>query len=301
LQRNEATTLRLQRRFGEQRSQFAQLAGTARRRCVVALKKNRSAAKDSTMAKTRADQLLVDRGLVESRARAQALILAGLVFSGERKIEKAGQALAEDASLEVRGKEHPWVSRGGIKLAHALEHFGWDVTGAVALDVGSSTGGFTDVLLQKGVSKVFAVDVGTNQLAWKLRQDPRVLVHEKTNARYLTDAVVTEPVDIIVCDASFISLAKVLDRALDLARPGGRLVALVKPQFEAERGEVGKSGVVRDPAVHERVCRSAEEWLRSRGWEIDGIAQSPITGPEGNVEFLLAARRAAQATDGQAG
>ena len=243
------------------------------------------------MTKTRADQLLVDRGLAESRAKAQALILAGLVFSGERKIDKAGQALAGDAPLEVRGKAHPWVSRGGIKLAHALEHFGLDVTGAVALDVGSSTGGFTDVLLQKGAAKVFAVDVGTNQLAWALRQDPRVVVHEKTNARYLTEAVVTEPIDIVVCDASFISLAKVLEKALGFARPGGRLIALVKPQFEAERGEIGKGGVVRDPAVRERVCRSAAEWLRSLGWEVEGIAESPITGPEGNVEYLLAARR----------
>jgi len=140
--------------------------------------------------KSRADQLLVERGLAESRARAQALILAGLVYSGERKIDKAGQALAAEAPLEVRGKEHPWVSRGGIKLAHGLDHFGWDVTGAVALDVGSSTGGFTDVLLQRGAAKVFAVDVGTNQLAWKLRDDPRVIVHEKTNARHLTAAVI---------------------------------------------------------------------------------------------------------------
>ena len=244
------------------------------------------------MAKTRIDQLLVDRGLVESRSKAQALILAGLVYSGERKMEKSGQAVAEDAPLEVRGREHPWVSRGGIKLAHALEAFGWDVTGAVALDVGSSTGGFTDVLLQKGAAKVFAIDVGTNQLAWKLRQDPRVVVHEKTNARYLTDAVVTEPVDIIVCDASFISLAKVLDRAVDFARPGGRLVALVKPQFEADRGEIGKGGVVRDAAVHERVCAAAAEWIGARGWVVEGIETSPITGPEGNVEFLLGARKA---------
>jgi 23S rRNA (cytidine1920-2'-O)/16S rRNA (cytidine1409-2'-O)-methyltransferase len=243
------------------------------------------------MTKARADQMLVDRALAESRAKAQALILAGLVYSGERKVEKAGQSLAADAPLEVRGKEHPWVSRGGIKLAHALEHFGWDVTGAVALDVGSSTGGFTDVLLHKGAAKVFAVDVGTNQLAWKLRQDPRVVVHEKTNARYLTDAVVTEPVDLVVCDSSFISLAKVLDKALDFARPGGRLIALVKPQFEAERSEIGKGGVVRDPAVHERVCRTAANWLGSRGWTVEGVARSPITGPEGNVEFLLAARR----------
>jgi 23S rRNA (cytidine1920-2'-O)/16S rRNA (cytidine1409-2'-O)-methyltransferase len=244
------------------------------------------------MAKARPDQLLVDRGLVESRAKAQALILAGLVFSGERKIEKAGQALAEDAPLEVRGKEHPWVSRGGIKLDHALTHFGWDVAGAVALDVGSSTGGFTDVLLQRGAAKVFAVDVGTNQLAWKLRQDPHVVVHEQTNARYLTQQIVTDPIDIVVCDASFISIAKVLDTALDFAKPGGRLIALVKPQFEAERDEIGKGGVVRDPAVHERVCAAAAEWVTSRGWTVEGVVQSPITGPEGNVEFLLAARRA---------
>ena len=241
--------------------------------------------------KTRADQLLVDRGLAESRSKAQALILAGLVFSGERRIDKAGQPLAPDSELEVRGKDHPWVSRGGIKLAHALEHFGWDVTDAVALDVGASTGGFTDVLLHKGARKVFAVDVGTNQLAWKLRQDPRVVVHEQTNARYLTDAVVTEPVDLIVCDASFIGLAKVLDRALDFARPGGRLIALVKPQFEADRSEIGKSGVVRDAQVHDRVCAAAADWLVSRGWRVEGITPSPITGPEGNVEFLLAAVR----------
>ena len=244
------------------------------------------------MSKPRADQLLVDRGLVESRAKAQALILAGLVFSGERKIEKAGQALPADAPLEVRGREHPWVSRGGIKLAHALDHFGWDVTGAVALDVGSSTGGFTDVLLQRGAAKVFAVDVGTNQLAWKLRQDPRVIVHDQTHARYLTPEIVTEPVGIIVCDASFIGLAKVLDTALGFAAPGGRLVALVKPQFEAERAEIGKGGVVRDPDVHARVIDDAKSWVESRGWHVVGLVESPITGPEGNKEFLLAAQRA---------
>lgn len=244
------------------------------------------------MAKVRADQLLVERELAESRARAQALILAGLVFSGERKIEKAGQALAADAALEVRGRDHPWVSRGGIKLAHGLEHFGWDVTGAVAIDVGSSTGGFTDVLLSRGAARVFAIDSGTNQLAWKLRQDPRVIVHEKTNARFLTDSVITEPVDIIVCDASFIGLAKVLDTAINFAKPGGRLLALIKPQFEAAREEIGKGGVVRDPIVHERVCDEVRAWIEYRGWSVDGITQSPITGPEGNVEFLLAARRA---------
>jgi 23S rRNA (cytidine1920-2'-O)/16S rRNA (cytidine1409-2'-O)-methyltransferase len=243
------------------------------------------------MAKARADQLLVDRGLAESRSKAQALILAGLVFSGERKIEKAGQPLPADAPLEVRGKDHPWVSRGGIKLAHGLAHFGWDVTGAVALDVGSSTGGFTDVLLQNGAARVYAVDVGTNQLAWKLRQDPRVTVHEQTNARYLTSEQVPEPVDIIVCDASFIGLAKVLDQALLFARPGGRLLALVKPQFEAQREEIGKGGVVRDPDVHERVVRAFCDWLGTRGWRVEGSTTSPITGPEGNVEFLVGALR----------
>jgi 23S rRNA (cytidine1920-2'-O)/16S rRNA (cytidine1409-2'-O)-methyltransferase len=241
--------------------------------------------------KQRADQMLVERGLAESRAKAQALILAGLVFSGERKIDKAGQALAEDAPLEVRGREHPWVSRGGIKLAHALEHFGWDVTGAIALDVGSSTGGFTDVLLQRGTAKVYAVDVGTNQLAWKLRSDARVVVHEQTNARYLTSETVPEPVDILVCDASFIALAKVLDTAVDLVRPDGRMVALVKPQFEAERHEIGKGGVVRDPAVHERVTAAAAAWIEGRGWIVEGITESPITGPEGNREFLLGASK----------
>jgi 23S rRNA (cytidine1920-2'-O)/16S rRNA (cytidine1409-2'-O)-methyltransferase len=243
------------------------------------------------VAKPRADQLLVERGLVESRARAQALILAGLVFSGERKIEKAGQAIAAEAPLEVRGKDHPWVSRGGLKLAHALDHFGLDVTGAVALDVGSSTGGFTDVLLSRGAAKVFAVDSGTNQLAWKLRQDSRVVVHEQTNARFLTSEQVPEPVDIVVCDASFISLAKVLEAPLKLARPGAKLVALVKPQFEAGRDEVGKGGVVRDPSVHERVCTQAKDWVESQGWTVLGIVQSPITGPEGNVEFLLGAEK----------
>ncbi len=179
-----------------------------------------------------------------------------------------------------------------MKLDHALEHFDWDVTGALALDVGSSTGGFTDVLLQRGAAKVFAIDVGTNQLAWKLRQDPRVIVHERTNARYLTSEIVTEPVDIVVCDASFIALAKVLDKALDFAKPDGRLVALIKPQFEAGRSEIGKGGVVRDTAVHERVCAAAAAWIASRSWSVEGIVPSPITGPEGNVEFLLAARKA---------
>lgn len=242
--------------------------------------------------KVRADQLLVARGLAESRTRAQALIMAGAVFSGEKKIAKAGDMLAEDAALEVRGKDHPWVSRGGIKLDHGLDFFGFDVTGAVALDVGSSTGGFSDVLLSRGAARVYAVDVGTNQLAWKLRQDPRVIVHEQTNARNLTSEIVPEPVDVIVCDASFIGLAKVLEAPLKLARPGARLVALIKPQFEAGREEVGKGGVVRDPEVHRRVCEEAVAWVESQGWRVFGVTESPITGPEGNKEFLLGAEKA---------
>jgi 23S rRNA (cytidine1920-2'-O)/16S rRNA (cytidine1409-2'-O)-methyltransferase len=241
------------------------------------------------MAKVRADQLLVERGLVESRSRAQALIMAGLVFVGERKLAKSGEMLAEDVALDVRGKDHPWVSRGGLKLDHGLTHFGLDVTGAVALDIGSSTGGFTDVLLTRGAAKVYAVDVGTNQLAWKLRQDPRVVVLEQTNARALTAELVPEPVDVVVCDASFIGLSKVLDVPLGFARDGAHLVGLVKPQFEAGRAEVGKGGVVRDPAVHERVCAEAAAWVQGKGWRVLGITPSPITGPEGNVEFLLGA------------
>ncbi len=243
------------------------------------------------MPKLRADQLLVDRGLVESRTRAQALIMAGLVFLGDRKIDKPGQAVAEDAVLDVRGRDHPWVSRGGIKLAHGLDHFGWDVSGAVAIDVGSSTGGFTDVLLTRGAARVYAVDSGTNQLAWKLRQDDRVIVHEQTSARVLTAAHIPEPVDLIVCDASFIGLAKVLEVPFRFARPGARLLALIKPQFEAGRSEVGKGGVVRDPAVHARVCAEVSAWVESRGWRVEGVVESPITGPEGNIEFLLAATR----------
>ena len=241
------------------------------------------------MKKHRADQLIADRGLAESRTRAQALIMAGLAFVGDRKIDKPGQMIAGDSVVEVKGRDHPWVSRGGIKLAHGLDHFGWDVAGAVAIDVGSSTGGFTDVLLSKGGARVYAVDSGTNQLAWKLRQDERVIVHEQTSARILTDAHIPEPIDLIVCDASFIGLAKVLEVPMRFAAPGARLLALIKPQFEAGRDEVGKGGVVRDAAVHERVCREVADWLTASGWTVIGLTQSPITGPEGNVEFLIGA------------
>ncbi|HEX9805599.1 MAG TPA: TlyA family RNA methyltransferase [Alteraurantiacibacter sp.] len=243
------------------------------------------------MPKQRLDQLLVSRGLAESRARAQALVMAGVVFSGETKLEKPGQQLAENAEIEVRGRDHPWVSRGGIKLAHALTHFGLDPAGATAMDIGSSTGGFTDVLLQKDARHVFAVDSGTNQLAWSLRNDPRVTVLEQTSARVLTAELIDRECGWVVCDASFISLAKVLEVPLSLATDECTLVALIKPQFEVGKGEVGKGGVVRDPALHARVCGEVQEWLESTGWTVSGITQSPITGPKGNVEFLIAARR----------
>jgi 23S rRNA (cytidine1920-2'-O)/16S rRNA (cytidine1409-2'-O)-methyltransferase len=244
---------------------------------------------NSPKTKMRADQLLVEQGLADSRAKAQALILAGLVFAGERKVDKAGQLVAAAELLDVRGRDHPWVSRGGIKLAHALEHFDLDVAGVTAIDVGSSTGGFTDVLLTHGAAYVFAVDSGTNQLAWKLRQDERVSVHEKTSARILTDAHIDRPIDMIVCDASFISLEKVLPVPMGFARQGAHLVALIKPQFEAGRDQVGKGGVVRDPQLHQQICAHVCDWLVTQGWSVIGVTPSPITGPKGNVEFLVAA------------
>jgi 23S rRNA (cytidine1920-2'-O)/16S rRNA (cytidine1409-2'-O)-methyltransferase len=244
------------------------------------------------VAKRRADQLLVDRGLVDSRARAQAVILAGLVFSGPRRIDKAGQPMAEDAAIELRGQDHPWVSRGGLKLAHGLEAFGFSPAGRVCLDIGASTGGFTDVLLANGAAKVYAVDVGHGQLAWKLRSDPRVVVHERTNARYLTAAVIGERIGALVCDASFIGLATLLPAPLALCAPGAWAAALIKPQFEAGPEHVGSKGVVRDPAVHTAVCnRIVAWWAGLAGWAVRGVTESPITGPEGNREFLIGAEK----------
>ncbi len=247
----------------------------------------------STGDRRRVDQLLVERGLADTRARAQALILAGLVFSGTIRIDKAGTVLRVDAALEVKGQDHPWVSRGGIKLDHALEKFGIDPAGLVCLDIGASTGGFTDVLLTRGASKVYAVDVGHGQLAWKLRQDPRVVVLERTNARYLTSAEVPEPVGLIACDASFIGLETILPAPLALAAPGAGLIALIKPQFEVGRARVGKGGVVRDPALHQEICERITAWIGQQpGWSALGLTESPITGPEGNREFLIVAAKA---------
>ncbi|GCD56069.1 TlyA family RNA methyltransferase [Acetobacter pasteurianus] len=244
------------------------------------------------MARRRVDQLLVDRGLVESRTKAQALIMAGLVFSGEKRVAKAGDQVPEDAPLQVRGQEHPWVSRGGCKLAHAIEHFGLSPEGRICLDVGASTGGFTDVLLIHGAKHVYAVDVGHGQLAWKLRSDPRVTVLEKCNARYLDNTTIPEAPSVIVCDASFIGLRTVLPAALALTTENAWAVALIKPQFEAGRDQIGAKGVVRDPAVHDAVCETIFSWWSSLpGWKVLGIEPSPITGPEGNREFLIAAQR----------
>ena len=238
--------------------------------------------------KTRADVALVDRGLVESRAKAQALIMAGVVFSGEIKILKAGQQIKEGQALEVRGKDHDWVSRGGLKLEKGLKEFSVNPEGYTVIDVGSSTGGFTDVSLQNGAEKVFAVDVGHGQLAWKLRNDDRVVVLERTNARYLTEEEITEPIDMVVCDASFISLRTVLPAAMGFVKPGGKLIALIKPQFEVGKENVGKGGVVRDPTLHQMVCDEARDWLDGlEDWKAIGITESPIKGPEGNIEFLI--------------
>jgi 23S rRNA (cytidine1920-2'-O)/16S rRNA (cytidine1409-2'-O)-methyltransferase len=243
-------------------------------------------------AKRRADQLLVEQGLAESRTKAQALILAGLVSCGGRRVDKPGEQLATDAPLALKRRDHPWVSRGGVKLAHALDHFRIAVQGSVALDIGASTGGFTDVLLSHGARRVYAVDVGQGQLAWKLRRDPRVVVLERLNARYLSRSHIPEPVDLITCDASFIGLGALLPAPLTLATENARLVALVKPQFEAGREQVGRRGVVRDPAVRRSVCERTAAWVAAQpGWTVVGIIESPILGPEGNQEFLLYACR----------
>lgn len=246
----------------------------------------------TTGGRKRLDQLLVDRELAESRARAQALILAGLVFSGDRRLEKAGLMLPADMPINVRGRDHPWVSRGGVKLAYALDQFRIDPAGELCLDVGASTGGFTDVLLHRGAARVYAVDVGKAQLAWSLRTDPKVVVLEQLNARSLTALHVPERVDLVVCDVSFISLTLALPPALALTASTATLVALIKPQFEAGREQVGRGGIVRDENVRADVCARITSWVDSLpGWNVSGVIESPITGATGNVEYLLAAKR----------
>lgn len=248
--------------------------------------------KKQKVAKLRLDQLLVDRGLVESRTRAQALIMAGNVYSDTKRLDKAGQKVAADIPIEMKGQDHPWVSRGGLKLVQGLDEFNIDVDGFCGIDVGSSTGGFTDVLLTRGATKVYSVDVGHGQLAWKLRSDDRVVVMERTNARHLSEEDIPEQVDIVVCDASFIGLQTVLPAAMERVRADGYLVALIKPQFEVGKGRVGKGGVVREPELHQEVCDKIEGWLNGLDdWSVLGITQSPIKGPEGNIEFLICAQK----------
>lgn len=242
-------------------------------------------------AKVRVDQLLVARGLAESRTKAQALVMAGLVYSETRRLDKPGRQVDPEIPLAVKGRDHPWVSRGGVKLAHGLAHFGIAAEGRVCLDIGASTGGFTDVLLHEGAAKVYAVDVGKGQLAWKLQRDERVVMLDDTNARHLTREQVPDDIDLITCDASFIGLQTVLPAALALAAPGARLVALIKPQFEVGKERVGKGGVVRDPALYAEVRDRIERWLEDAGWRVLGLTESPISGADGNKEFLIAAER----------
>lgn len=243
--------------------------------------------------KQRADQRLVDLGLCESRTQAQAQILAGNIRLGEHRIDKPGQQVAIDAILTLIEPPHPYVSRGGLKLAHAITHFELDPAGVTAIDVGASTGGFTDVLLQGAAAHVYAVDVGHGQLAWSLRNDARVTVLERTNARYLSAEQVPTPVDWVVCDASFIGLRTVLPAALALTRAEAVCVALIKPQFEVGKERVGKGGVVREPALHAEVTAMIKEWFDQHpDWSVAGITESPVQGPSGNREFLICARKA---------
>lgn len=260
---------------------------------------NRPGTSDATGAKapakshkTRLDNALIARGLAPSRNLARSLIMAGKVFSGTDRFDKPGRLVADDTPLEVRGPSHDWASRGGLKLQHGLDHFATAVEGRIALDIGASTGGFTDVLVSRGAEKVYAVDVGRGQLAWRLRNHPRVVVIEGVNARYLSRDEIPEPVDVIVCDVSFIGLKTLLPAPLALAAPGADLIALIKPQFEVGKGRVGKGGIVRDPQLHQEVCTRMAEWLsKEAGWDVTGIEESPILGQHGNKEFLIAAHR----------
>jgi 23S rRNA (cytidine1920-2'-O)/16S rRNA (cytidine1409-2'-O)-methyltransferase len=238
--------------------------------------------------KHRADVALVERGLAPSRARAQAMILEGLVRSGDRLVAKPGDLIAGDAPLRVDGPDHPYVSRGGVKLAAALDAFGVDPRGLVCLDVGASTGGFTDCLLQRGAVRVWAVDVGYGQLAWTLRTDPRVRLLERTNIRTLARDAITDPIDLAVIDASFISLRLVLPRVVAFVRPGGHVIALVKPQFEVGRDQIGRGGIVRDPAQRLRAVHDVTAAADALGLRCVGTIPSPIEGRDGNQEYLIA-------------
>ncbi len=237
--------------------------------------------------KQRLDSLMTARGVADSVEKARALIMAGQVVVGDHTVDKAGQQVALDAEIRLKGEPLPYVSRGGLKLRRALDEFQIDVTGLVAVDVGSSTGGFTDCLLQAGAVQVFAIDVGYGQLAWKLQQDPRVISMEKTNIRHVTPEQIHGDPALAVIDASFISLAKVLPATAALVQPGGRIIALIKPQFEAARSDVGAGGIIRDPVIHERVIEDVRRTAVDLGLTVCGLCESPITGADGNREFLI--------------
>ena len=255
-------------------------------------------AANAKIKKLRLDLLLVERGLATSRSKAQALIMSGNVHGPNHRFEKPGQELEVDAQITIKGAEQPWVSRGGVKLAHGLESFSINPKGLICLDIGASTGGFTDVLLKAGATRVYAVDVGRGQLAWSLRNNKQVVVLERTNARYLSREQIPEAIDLIVCDASFISLRTVLPAALSLAASSASLVALIKPQFEVGPARVGKGGVVREPKLHYEVCADIVEWLNEQEcWTALGTEMSPIKGIRGNIEFLIAGRRNGQVID----
>lgn len=231
--------------------------------------------------------MLVERGLVESRERGQAFILAGQVLVDGQKVDKAGTLVSPDADIRILGEKMPYVSRGGVKLEKALRAFAIDVKDKTAIDAGASTGGFTDCLLKHGAKKVFAVDVGYGQMAWKVRQDPRVVVIERVNIREMDAALVPEKIDIVVIDVSFISLEKVIPSLMRFLCPGGELVALIKPQFEVGKGQIGKGGIVRDEAARDEAVQRVRKFVQERGFDVKGIILSPITGQDGNVEYLL--------------
>jgi 23S rRNA (cytidine1920-2'-O)/16S rRNA (cytidine1409-2'-O)-methyltransferase len=251
--------------------------------------------------KKRLDSLLLERGLAENRAKAQALILSGAVLVDDRPVDKAGTPILDKAVIRIRGEEMPYVSRGGLKLRGALDALGVSATGLVALDVGASTGGFTDYLLQAGAVKVYALDVGYGQLAWKLREDPRVVTIERTNIRHYDGAGITDGIDLAVLDASFISLKVIIPAVLRLIKSGALLVALIKPQFEVEKGEVGSRGVVREPALHQRVLAEIEAFCRGLGLTVLGTCESPLTGPAGNREFFICLRKPLDGDTGRRG
>ena len=235
---------------------------------------------------------MVSNGFAKSREQANSIIMTGNVFANDKRVEKPGQQVLQNSKIAIKGKTYPWVSRGGVKLNKAILEFNLECNSIIALDIGASTGGFTDVLLANGANKIYAVDVGYGQLDWKLRQDERVIVKEKTNARYLTDQIIQDPLDAVVCDASFISLKKVLPSGLSLLKANGWLVALIKPQFEVGKGLVGKGGVVRDPKQHERVINDVREWIEfEMKMNVLGVIESPILGPSGNKEFLLVVKK----------